>query len=121
MLKASGASQRAPWPAAGITVSRAPGIRAASSRANRSGVRMSSLVGPQKGFGIPTLRVRQPALLLRGVDTYGNFDEEAGPDAEWSETALLSWTAVVTSRAKLIFEDRRIGPSETYGGKRPAT
>ena len=87
---------------------------------------MSSLVGPQKGFGIPALRVRQPAmhqpaLLLRGVDTYGNFDEEAVPDAERSETALPSWTAVVSSRAKLIFEDSRIGPSETYGGKRPAT
>jgi len=66
-------------------------------------------------------RVRQPAMLLRGTDTTGNFDDEPRPDAEWSETALANWAAVVNSRAKLIFEDSRIGPSEAYGGKRPAT
>ncbi|PYM53118.1 MAG: hypothetical protein DMD77_27740, partial [Candidatus Rokuibacteriota bacterium] len=66
-------------------------------------------------------RVRQPAMLLRGTDTTGNFDDEPRPDAEWSETALDNWAAVVNSRAKLIFEDSRIGPSEAYGGKRPAT
>ena len=47
--------------------------------------------------------------------------DEPRPDAEWSETALANWAAVVNSRAKLIFEDSRIGPSEAYGGKRPAT
>jgi hypothetical protein len=41
--------------------------------------------------------------------------------AEWSETTLANWAAVVSSRAKLIVEDSRIGPSEAYGGKRPAT
>jgi len=66
-------------------------------------------------------RVRQPAMLVRGVDTTGNFDDEPRPDAEWSPTALANWSAVVESRAKLIFEDSRIGPSEAYGGTRPAT
>jgi hypothetical protein len=65
-------------------------------------------------------RVRQPAMLLRGADTYGNFDEEPRPDGEWSEQALANWSAVVNSRAKLIFEDSVIGPSEAYGGARRA-
>jgi hypothetical protein len=60
-------------------------------------------------------------MLLRGVDTYGTFDEEPRPDAEWSETALANWSAVVSSRSKLIFEDSKIGPSEAYGGTRRAT
>src|SRR5262249_60295230 len=65
-------------------------------------------------------RVRQPSMLLRGVDTTGLYDDEPRPDAEWSETALGNWAAVVNSRAKLIFEDSRIGPSEAYGGTPPA-
>jgi ectoine hydroxylase-related dioxygenase (phytanoyl-CoA dioxygenase family) len=66
-------------------------------------------------------RVRQPAMLMRGVDTYGNFDDEPRPDGEYSETALANWSRVVGSRAKLLFEDSRYGPSEAYGGTRPAT
>jgi ectoine hydroxylase-related dioxygenase (phytanoyl-CoA dioxygenase family) len=66
-------------------------------------------------------RVRQPAMLVRGADTSGNFDDEPRPDAEWSERALANWSAVVNSRSKLIFEDSKIGPSEAYGGKRAAT
>jgi Phytanoyl-CoA dioxygenase (PhyH) len=66
-------------------------------------------------------RVRQSTMLLRGVDTYANFDDEPRPDAEWSETALANWARVTDKRAKLIFEDSVIGPSEAYGGARPAT
>ena len=66
-------------------------------------------------------RMRQSAMLLRGVDTYGNFDDEPRPDAEWSPTALANWSSVVDRRAKLIFEDSKIGPSEAYGGTRAAT
>ena len=65
-------------------------------------------------------RVRQPGMLLRGVDTTGNFDDEPRPDAEWSPTALANWSAVVERRARLIFEDSRVGPSDAYGGTRPA-
>ena len=60
---------------------------------------------------------RQSAMLLRGVDTYGNFDDEPRPDAEWSPSALANWTRVVDARAKLIFEDSKIAPSEAYGGR----
>jgi ectoine hydroxylase-related dioxygenase (phytanoyl-CoA dioxygenase family) len=66
-------------------------------------------------------KVRQPAMLMRGVDTYGNFDEEPRPDAEWSETALANWSAITTKRANLIFKDSKIGPSTAYGGTRQAT
>ncbi|HET7342789.1 MAG TPA: phytanoyl-CoA dioxygenase family protein [Methylomirabilota bacterium] len=66
-------------------------------------------------------RIRQSAMLVRGVDTYGNFDDEPRPDAEWSEQALAGWSGVVDKRARLIFEDSKIGPSEAYGGTRAAT
>ena len=66
-------------------------------------------------------RIRQSAMLLRGRDTHGNFDDEPRPDGEFSEAALANWKHVVDARAKLIFDDSRYGPSEAYGGKRPAT
>ena len=66
-------------------------------------------------------RVPQPTMLLRGVDTYGNFEDEPRPDAEWSEQALASWSAITTKRANLIFADSKIGPSVAYGGTRQAT
>jgi ectoine hydroxylase-related dioxygenase (phytanoyl-CoA dioxygenase family) len=66
-------------------------------------------------------RVRQATMLLRGVDTYGSFDDEPRPDGEWTETALANWAACTNRRATLIFEDSVIGPSEAYGGKRAAT
>jgi hypothetical protein len=65
--------------------------------------------------------VRQAAMLVRGIDTYGAFDDEPRPDAEWSPTALANWSAAVNKRANLIFEDSKYGPSEAYGGTRPAT
>jgi len=60
-------------------------------------------------------------MLLRGRDVYGNFDDEPRPDGEFTPAALANWQRVVDARAKLIFEDSRYGPSEAYGGKRPAT
>jgi hypothetical protein len=66
-------------------------------------------------------RVRQAAMLLRGTDTFGNFDDEPRPDAEWSTTAVGNWSSVVNRRAQLIFADSKVGPSEAYGGTRPAT
>jgi hypothetical protein len=66
-------------------------------------------------------RVRQAAMLMRGVDTHGNFDDEPRPDAEWSPTALANWSTVVSARANLIFADSKVGPSEAYGGARRAT
>ena len=65
-------------------------------------------------------RVPQPTMLLRGVDTYGNFEDEPRPDAEWSEQALANWTAATTKRANMIFQDSTIGPSIAYGGSRQA-
>lgn len=66
-------------------------------------------------------RTRQSAMLLRGRDTFDTFDDEPRPDGEFTATAVANWQRVVDARAKLIFEDSRYGPSEAYGGKRPAT
>ena len=66
-------------------------------------------------------KMRQPAMLVRGVDTHGSFDDEPRPDGEYTETALANWGQGVGARARLLFEDSRYGPSEAYGGMRPAT
>jgi ectoine hydroxylase-related dioxygenase (phytanoyl-CoA dioxygenase family) len=66
-------------------------------------------------------RVPQPTMLMRGVDTIGNFADEPRPDAEWSPQALANWSAITEKRAKLIFADSQIGPSTAYGGSRAAT
>ena len=65
-------------------------------------------------------RVRQSAMLVRGTDTVGSFDDEPRPDAEWSETAVANWSRVVEARAKLIFQGK-VAPSVAYGGTRAAT
>ena len=66
-------------------------------------------------------KIRQSAMLMRGVDTIGNFDDEPRPDAEWSPQAVGNWMAVTQKRASLIFKDSKIGPSVAYGGTRQAT
>src|SRR5262249_55843036 len=64
------------------------------------------------------------AILLRGVHPHQHLHHKPrtpSPDGEHTETALANWARVVGSRAKLLFEDSRYGPSEAYGGARPAT
>lgn len=65
-------------------------------------------------------KIRQSAMLMRGADTHGNFDDEPRPDGEWTEQAVANWTAVTSKRANLIFADSTIGPSVAYGGTRQA-
>ena len=62
----------------------------------------------------------QSAMLVRGTDTSGNFLDEIQPDGEFTPAALANWKTAVDSRAKLIFADSKIGPSNAYGGVRPA-
>jgi non-haem Fe2+, alpha-ketoglutarate-dependent halogenase len=66
-------------------------------------------------------KFRESAMLVRGRDVHGNFDDEPRPDGELSETALANWKRVVDARAKRLFHDSRYAPSEAYGGLRPAT
>lgn len=66
-------------------------------------------------------RVRESALLVRGVDTHGHFDDEPRPDGEFTATAQANWTRVVDARARRLFLDSRYTPSEAYGGQRRAT
>ena len=60
----------------------------------------------------PEQRESQPATADR--------HDEPRPDGEWTPTALANWSAVVDKRARLIFEDSKIGASEAYGGTRRA-
>lgn len=87
-------------------------------------------VGPDRRFlllveMVPTWaerpRGRESAMLLRGVDTLDRFDDEPRPDGEFTEQALANWKRVVEARAKRLFEDSRLAPSEAYGGQRAAT
>jgi len=64
---------------------------------------------------------RESAMLLRGHDAYGHFDDEPRPDGELTEAALANWKRVVDARARRLFHDSRYAPSEAYGGLRPAT
>jgi non-heme Fe2+,alpha-ketoglutarate-dependent halogenase len=66
-------------------------------------------------------KFRESAMLVRGRDVHGNFDDEPRPDGELSESALANWKRVVDARAKRLFHDSRYAPSEAYGGLRPAT
>ena len=67
-------------------------------------------------------RVRQSTMLMRGVDTYGNFDDEPRPDAEWTRDRARELVRDRRRRApSLIFADSKIAPSEAYGGTRAAT
>jgi non-haem Fe2+, alpha-ketoglutarate-dependent halogenase len=66
-------------------------------------------------------KFRESAMLVRGRDVHGNFDDEPRPDGELSESALANWKRVVDARAKRLFADSRYAPSEAYGGLRPAT
>lgn len=66
-------------------------------------------------------RFRESAMLLRGVDRFGNFDPEPRPDGEFTEAAVAAWKRVVDARAARLFDGSRYGPSEAYGGGRPAT
>jgi len=66
-------------------------------------------------------KFREAAMLVRGVDDHGNFDDEPRPDGEFTETAIANWKRVVESRAKRLFSDSRYGASDAYGGSRAAT
>ena len=66
-------------------------------------------------------KFRESAMLVRGTDTFGNFDDEPRPDAEFSDMALANWKRVVDARAKRLFADSKLAPSEAYGGQRAAT
>ena len=66
-------------------------------------------------------RGRESAMLLRGVDPHGGFDDEPRPDGEFTDTALANWQRVAEARGRRLFQDSRYAPSEAYGGARPAT
>lgn len=63
---------------------------------------------------------RESAMLVRGVDRYHNFDQDPRPDAEFSPAARAAWEASIARRAKTIFRNSHLAPSEAYGGTRPA-
>lgn len=63
---------------------------------------------------------RESALLVRGTDKYNNFDSDPRPDAEFSDAAVANWQKVVQARAARLFHNSKYGPSEAYGGTRPA-
>jgi non-heme Fe2+,alpha-ketoglutarate-dependent halogenase len=65
---------------------------------------------------------RESAMLVRGTDTYRNFDEEAAAVTEFGEAELAHWNDKVFSRARNVFVDSKLPVSEAYGGggKTPA-
>jgi len=64
--------------------------------------------------------VRETAMLVRGIDKHDTFDHEPRPQADCGERELAAWTRVIEQRARFIFKDSALSPSEAYGGTRPA-
>lgn len=62
----------------------------------------------------------EPALLVRGVDEYHNFEQTPRPRNECTAVELEAWQNVIKSRARVIFNRSHLAPSEAYGGNRPA-
>jgi len=60
------------------------------------------------------------AMLVRGKDEYHNFEEDPRPSAEFSPEAQAAWKHAIDIRAKIIFKDSTLAPSEAYGGVRTA-
>ena len=66
-------------------------------------------------------RVRQPAMLMRGVDTGGNYDDEPRPDAEWSPTRWPTGppsSARAPSSSSRTARSGRARPTEARGPQR---
>jgi non-heme Fe2+,alpha-ketoglutarate-dependent halogenase len=61
---------------------------------------------------------RDSATLVRGVDTYRNYDEEYRPVEEFGPGELAAWHALAQKRAKNVFHNSKLPVSEAYGGAR---
>ena len=63
---------------------------------------------------------RDSATLVRGVDTYRNYDDERRPVEEFGPEELAAWHALAQKRAKNVFHNSKLPVSEAYGGARAA-
>lgn len=61
---------------------------------------------------------RETAMLIRGQDTYGNFDPVPRPEAECTEEGFRHWKGAASLRGKQIFAGSALRPGEGYGGER---
>jgi hypothetical protein len=61
-------------------------------------------------------RVRQSTMLMRGIDTHGNFDDEPRPDAEWSPTALANWARITEQAREADLRGQRDRPQRSLRG-----
>ena len=59
-------------------------------------------------------RFRESAMLLRGHDVYGNFEDASRPDGKCTETALAKWKRVFDAHTKRLVHDSSYAPSEAY-------
>jgi non-heme Fe2+,alpha-ketoglutarate-dependent halogenase len=60
---------------------------------------------------------RDSAMLVRGVDSYRNYDHEPPARTELGPDELAAWQQVVSKRAKNVFRGSALPVSEAYGGK----
>jgi ectoine hydroxylase-related dioxygenase (phytanoyl-CoA dioxygenase family) len=59
---------------------------------------------------------RDTAMLVRGVDDYGNVDVDPSPKVEFGEAELTAWQNATRKTGKNIFEGSPLPPTEIYGG-----
>jgi non-heme Fe2+,alpha-ketoglutarate-dependent halogenase len=58
---------------------------------------------------------KDSALLVRGVDKYGHFDHETGPDADLSEAAIANYIAANEAHNAILYQGA--AQKGVYAGK----
>lgn len=59
---------------------------------------------------------RDSAMLVRGVDDYGNVDVDPAPSVEFGERELAAWRKATKKTGKNVFKDSPVKPTTVYGG-----
>jgi len=93
------------------------------SNANVSAERRIMLLVEMMPTCVEERRHRDSATLVRGVDTYRNYDEEYRPVEEFGSGELAAWHELARRRGRNVFHNSQLPLSEAYGGERrsPAT
>jgi non-haem Fe2+, alpha-ketoglutarate-dependent halogenase len=87
------------------------------SRPNLSRERRLMLLVEMMPTSVEERAHRDSAMLVRGVDRYGNYDAEPRPKVEFGADEVAAWEAVVRKRARNVFAGSKLAVSEAYGGK----
>lgn len=90
------------------------------SQENRSDDRRIMLLVEMTPTHATSRRHRETAMLVRGTDSYNNFDPDPSPVAEFGAAEQATWLAATKKRGRNIFADSTLPVTEAYGGRTSA-